>query len=488
MGKFKIKIALIALTIVAVITLFITNISSPNVSSIIEQAEVVDLNNSTTTVSTLPPPQEMAHDNSFECTSPLYVSDVLIDKEQFKNQSLVNLLSYFDRKGEDIDKVKLILLDSGGYTPREVRISSNIYSPPTYSTNYVDRSTLLSNVNKISSFGKNYKDLAEAVANGDVDPFMDLSSFYGRPKSIIDYFLEFRRPKPQIYFFNSLIESGVPVTHNTIISASNPNVSTGVLSLMIANLDDKEREYKWKKPGGEYTYASYASQFSTVDSLKIILSEGLGDKSDAINTLLKGRLELTNKEQKFDLDNVIKKNAVFNNKLSLLLEYDIYVNSDLIKEFLKRNKGISSSNLSALVNIVQPPIESSDKLFSVDLEEEVNSYIDWLKIAEGNWPEFVFSYDYKCKKVPSDSHYRYDNLINKEVTTRLVKENSSLNIMKELILFGDIYVDWYYSTLDLESPQLTISVGYVPAKCCCALNRLFLLGFSFVSKNRNQPK
>jgi hypothetical protein len=40
----------------------------------------------------------------------------------------------------------------------------------------------------------------------------------------------------------------------------------------------------------------------------------------------------------------------------------------------------------------------------------------------------------------------------------------------------------------LQEFDLINKKGYVPAKCCCALNRLFLLGFSFVSKNRNQPK
>lgn len=437
------------------IILFLVNKNSNDAIEIIEDVHAIDLTKPSIITKKILP-QKVVYENNFECTSPLYVSDVLIDKQQFKNQSLVNLLNFFDKKGDDVDKVKLILLDSGKYTSKEIRISSNIFSPPVYSTKSVDRALLSSNVNKISSFGKNYKELAGAIRKGDVDPFMDLSVFYGRPKSIIDYFLEFRGGKPNISFFKSLIESGVPITHGTIIKASKSHVPTEILSLMITNLGDNEREYKWKDGlfgKTEYSYVSYAAQVSTVDSLKVILLEGLGDKSDAINTLLKERLNSANKQNFFDLEYTINKNKTFNDKLSLLLEYDIPVSSDLVEKILINSNGITSENISTLVNRGHSIIENKDTIVSANLKDEVNNYAEHLQKAKKNWPEFVFSFDSECKRIPSDSHYRYDNLIKKIELTNIIKKSPLLdksNILNKLKQYGDIYVDWYYSTLELE--------------------------------------
>jgi hypothetical protein len=48
-------------------------------------------------------------------------------------------------------------------------------------------------------------------------------------------------------------------------------------------------------------------------------------------------------------------------------------------------------------------------------------------------------------------------------------------------------VKYIVRKLWLKKASALIVNDYVPASCC-TLNRLFLLGFLFVSKNRNQPK
>jgi hypothetical protein len=77
---------------------------------------------------------------------------------------------------------------------------------------------------------------------------------------------------------------------------------------------------------------------------------------------------------------------------------------------------------------------------------KVLSYATHLKTASKLWPEFVFSYDLDCNKVPANSHYRFDNLIQKSTLVDLVKgmktadRQAHIDNIKPL---GDIYVDWY---------------------------------------------
>ncbi|MCJ8273262.1 MAG: hypothetical protein MJK04_28160, partial [Psychrosphaera sp.] len=383
------------------------------------------------------------------CASPLYVSDVLTNTNQYDTHSLISLLRYFKAAKQDTDEVRKILEYSGLYEQQVVDAAALVFQPPALLTQKIDMTQLSANIKKIEYFNGDYPALASAVERGDLDANIDLSFMPGQPLSVVDYLLVYGGKRPDIAVFKTLIEAGVPVRPNTVITASKSKMPTDLLSLMLQHLSDSDRDYHYKSfldRKFNYTYTSYAAQHSTLASLKVILAEPLGDKSDAINALLKAKLADDKKPKSLDIERIAQTNKLFNDKLKLLFEHEIPVDPQLASEVLQNTKALNEQNrtliLTASRSTAPEPVYAGDAV----LKARVLEYATALKKAHDLWPEFIFSYDAGCQKVAANSHYRFDNLIEKSVINDLVNSNKTadkqtqINAISQL---GDIYVDWY---------------------------------------------
>ncbi|NQZ08752.1 MAG: hypothetical protein HRT35_16475 [Algicola sp.] len=383
------------------------------------------------------------------CASPLYVSDVLTNTNQYDTHSLISLLRYFKEEKQDTDEVREILEYSGLYAQQVVDEAALVFEPPALLTQKVDDTQISANIKKIEYFNGDYPALASAVERGDLDANIDLSFMPGQPLSVVDYLLVYGGKRPDIAVFKTLIEAGVPIRPNTVITASKSKIPTVLLSLMLQHLSDSDRDYQYQSfldRKFNYTYTSYAARHSTLASLKLILAEPLGDKSDAINALLKAKLADDKKPKSLDIERIAKTNKLFNDKLELLFEHDIPVDPQLASEVLKNTKALNEQNraliLTASKSTAPEPFYAGDAVLKVRVLE----YATALKKAHDLWPEFIFSYDADCHKVAANSHYRFDNLIDKSVINDLMNNNKTankqtqINAIKQL---GDIYVDWY---------------------------------------------
>lgn len=383
------------------------------------------------------------------CHSALYVSDVMSNRTQYNNQSLINLLNFYKKGGFNSQEILNILIGSKLYDRTEVETASILFEPPIYMSEKVNKEQLLYNFKQIDKFKGDYQSIANAVKAGELDINMNLSVFYGHPKSIIEFLLENKGTLPDISIFQSLVDSGVPIRPNTILNALSPNVETNVLLLMIKHLPDSERNHHWNEffnGGFNYSYTSFAAKYSKQESLKIILAKSLGDRSDAINVLLKDKMQYDQRPKPVDILQLAEDNNIFNTKLDMLLEHDIPVDADILSSYLSSRSALKEEQKILLKQKVKNiTLEAFDKIDD-DLRNAVVTYAKRLKIAQKTWPEFIFSYDPSCKKIPKNSHYRFDNLLEKKILLDLLaikKATDTKPMIERMKLMGDIYVDWY---------------------------------------------
>ena len=394
------------------------------------------------------------------CHSALYVSDVMSNLTQYNNQSLINLLKYFKENGYKSHEIRNILINSELYDRTEVETASILFEPPIYMSEKVNKEQLLYNFKKIDKFKGDYQSIADAVKVGELDVNMNLSFFYGHPKSIIEFLLEKKGTLPDISIFQSLVNSGVPIRPNTILNALSPNVETNVLLLMIKHLPDSERNHHWNEffnGGFNYSYTSFAAKYSKQESLKIILEKSLGDRSDAINVLLKDKMQYDQRPKPLDILQLAEDSNIFNTKLDMLLEHDIPVDADILSSYLSSRSALKEEQIILLKQKAKNISQESFDRIDDDLRNAVIIYAERLQIAQKTWPEFIFSYDPSCKNIPKNSHYRFDNLLEKKILLDLTAKRKATDtkpMIERMKLMGDIYVDWYIKSYILPNIPL----------------------------------
>jgi hypothetical protein len=398
------------------------------------------------------------------CSSPLYVSDVINSKTQYESQSLINLLTYFKENNYNIDNVIKILINTELYAKNEVENASVLFEPPIYLSEKVNKVQLLRKIKQVEQFDDDYRALAEAVKRGELDANMNLSFFYGHPKSIIEFLLENRGVLPDVSVFQTLVNSGVPVRPNTILNALATNVETDILLLMIKHLPDADRNHRWNElfnGGFHYSYTSFAAKHAKVESLQIILTQSLGDSSDTINVLLKDKMQYDQQSKPVDILQLAENNNIFNQKLDMLLQYDIPVDAELLSLYLSSKSILREGQERLLLqkrkNMAQEEFNNIDE----KLRSSVITYAKQLHAGKKAWAEFIFSYDPYCKKVPANSHYRLNNLLEKEMLVNSLptgNETNAESVIEQIQLQGDIYVDWYINNYILPNMVKELTV------------------------------